>query len=144
MRLAPMLLLALLACEGPMGPEGPSGPQGPQGPQGIQGIPGLPGPMGPPGPQGVPGPGTRVNLTATVLSDGSAAANIPAAAGTDPRRPPTMACYMTDNPNSGIWLAVAGSDSGGTFCGLGLGTSSWIALMIDAPPGWTAAFVVVY
>lgn len=96
------------------------------------------------GPQGPAGPGNRITLTAVVGSDGVARAPLPAAVGTDPTRPPAVACYVTDNPSSGVWLAVAQSTSTLPFCGLGLTSSGWVALVLQATPGWTAAFAVVY
>ncbi len=63
--LSSVLLLVLIACQGPPGepglpglPGNPGNPgaQGAQGPQGDPGIPGLPGHPGNPGPAGPPGP----------------------------------------------------------------------------------------
>ena len=50
-----LLLVVLLACEGPEGPEGPQGPVGPAGESGTTGAAGPAGVQGPPGPQGEPG-----------------------------------------------------------------------------------------
>lgn len=49
------LLVALIACEGPVGPMGPAGPQGIQGVTGQDGSDGATGPQGPPGPAGQDG-----------------------------------------------------------------------------------------
>lgn len=66
-----ILLLLLVACEGPVGPEGPRGPVGPEGeqgpigpvgPQGEEGPQGEQGPQGPEGEQGPPGTADIVTL----------------------------------------------------------------------------------
>ena len=66
--LSSVLVLALIACQGPQGEPGQpglpgspgnagaSGPQGAQGEPGLSGLPGHPGNPGPAGPPGVPGP----------------------------------------------------------------------------------------
>ena len=63
--LSSVLVLALVACQGPPGDPGlpglpgnpgNAGAPGPQGPQGEPGLPGLPGHPGNPGPAGPPGP----------------------------------------------------------------------------------------
>ena len=56
MRLAILLAVLSVACEGPVGPTGPAGPQGPQGAQGPAGQDGATGPEGPQGPEGPTGP----------------------------------------------------------------------------------------
>ena len=134
-----LLLILLTACsEGPMGPAGPAGPQGPAGAQGPQGLP------GPAGPSGAPGAGTRIVITATVNSSGGAAVIFPAAVGNDINRPPAMSCYV-GSVTSNVWLAVAGTaGTTGTYCGLVFSGGVWGAAMSNAPPGWIAAFVVVY
>lgn len=105
----------------------------PQGPQG------LPGPAGPPGQ-------TRLNLTATVGANGTATVTLPAAAGSDPARPPAVACYISSNPATGVWVAVNDGywipDT--PWYGMGLAGGIWRVTVHDAPVGWTAAFVVVY
>lgn len=114
----------LLACGGKDGAVGPTGPQGPQGPA---------------------GPGTSTILTAVVGSTGSAGVTLPAGAGSNPARPPALSCYLTDNPTTGIWLKVADGDStAAAYCALALSGGVWTARMLQAPVGWTAAFVVVY
>src|SRR5262245_23993983 len=144
-----MLLLALAAAckgaDGATGPAGPAGPQGPQGPAGPQG------PVGPAGAQGLPGPagpagaaGTKFVGTAVVSTTGGASVLLPTAAGNNINQPPLMSCYMgstTDN----VWLSVAGTPSTvGAYCGLVFTNGRWGAAMLQAPPGWVAAFVVVY
>ena len=66
--LSSILVLTLIACQGPPGEPGlpglpgnpgnpgAPGPQGPPGEPGLPGLPGNPGNSGAPGPQGVPGP----------------------------------------------------------------------------------------
>jgi len=131
--LAFVLALAVAACEGPVGPEGP---QGPPGPQGVQGLP---------GPAGLSGPGTRANYVVRISSTGDAVQALPTAAGSDPARPPGLACYTSDAPN-GVWLNFSdGNTTASRNCGLVLGTSgTWNAVLIGGIPGWYAAFVVVY
>ena len=51
-----LMLLAVLACEGPVGPEGPTGPKGEPGPEGATGPRGDPGAQGSTGPKGELGP----------------------------------------------------------------------------------------
>jgi hypothetical protein len=150
-KIARLLLIVVAACqgpEGPMGPAGPAGPQGPtgqtgpQGPTGPQGLQGLPGPVGP---AGNPGPGTRLNLVATPNTSGFAAVALPAAAGTDPAKPPAMACYITHATIAGIWLAVNDGYSSTTeYCALVFANGVWNASMDNMLAGWTAAFVIVY
>jgi hypothetical protein len=121
----------LLACEGKQGPVGPAGPTGPQG------QPGLPGPAGANGT-------TRVVLTSVIKADGSASVALPTAAGTDVNRPPAMSCYI-GNSAFAVWLSVAGSPSeDDPYCGLVFDRGTFFAFMDGAPPGWIAAFVVIY
>lgn len=116
--------LVVCACAGKDGPTGPSGAQGPQGPS---------------------GPGTRYSTTAIVGTDGRAAAALPSGIGTNPQQPPIMGCYLSDNPNSGIWIAVNdGYTTTSAYCAATLSAGIWTARMSQAPAGWTAAFVVVY
>lgn len=107
----------------------------------LAGCEGPMGPAGPPGPEGEPGPGTRVVRSTTVNSEGTAAVNLPAAAGTL-QDPPALTCYLAET-SSGPFLVV-GTDLQGPICGLGQGQSNLVALIIDAPPGWVARFVAVY
>ena len=150
-----LTMLSVASCKGADGAIGPQGPLGPAGPQGIPGIPGTQGPTGPQGPpgvqglpgpagpQGAAGPGTRIVLTALVNASGSAAVALPAAAGTDINRPPAMSCYM-GSVTSSVWLSVAGSPSTTVaYCGLTF-TGTFTAVLNAAPPGWVAAFVIVY
>jgi hypothetical protein len=57
-----LIVVPLVACQGPQGPAGPAGPAGPQGekgergPLGPPGDPGAVGPRGPEGPEGPQGP----------------------------------------------------------------------------------------
>jgi len=145
--LAAMVLL-VTACEGAVGPMGPAGPQGStgaqgtQGPQGPQGPQGLPGPAGPQGPGG---PGTRLNYIVQVASDGRARLTLPAAVGTDPTRPPSLACYVTDPTGPVVWIVVSDAFSTTSpWCYVGMTGGVWQAVMTQAPVGWVAAFVVVY
>ena len=115
-----MIALATAACEGPTGPAGPSGTAGPPGPA---------------------GPGTRVVLSATVVSDRSARATLPAGAGTTASLP-AMSCYL-NQPGASAYLLI-GTDLAGPTCGIVASGSALQAVMIEAPPGWTAWFVIVY
>ncbi|HUT57404.1 MAG TPA: hypothetical protein VNA25_05975 [Phycisphaerae bacterium] len=128
--LAGLVVMAMVACSGPMGPEGPMGPQGPQG------VQGLPGPAG---------PGTRVVLTAMVNSAGDAAASLPVAAGTNIDSPPAMVCYV-GSLTSYVWIPVASTltASRAPSCGLVLSGGRWNAVMVYGPAGWVAAFVIIY
>lgn len=118
------LALVLSACTGP---EGPMGPQGLQGPQGAQGT-------------------TRLVLTALAPTGGVVTVALPAAAGTSPLQPPSVAGYMTIDPTSGVWDAVSDgfwiADT--PWCGLSFYSGVWNASMYNVPTGWTAAFVIVY
>jgi hypothetical protein len=146
-------VLLITACEGPEGPAGPTGPQGPQGAQGVQGPAGPQGPQGaqgPPGVQGLPGPagapgtGNILRITAAVGSNGSAQAILPLNVGTNINAPPVMSCYM-GSVTSSVWLAVAGSPNTSiAYCGLVYDGQGWVAVLNAAPPGWVAAFVVVW
>lgn len=143
---AAVLILAACGSEGPAGPAGPAGPQGPQGPAGPAG------PAGPQGIQGLPGPSgtsgtTKVVLTAIANSSGSATVTLPAAVGADFNKPPAVACYLTTDPTSGVWLTVSDGASLNTTsitCGVVLLNGTWFASVLHMAPGWHAAFVVVY
>lgn len=112
---------------------------------GKDGATGLTGPTGPQGPAGPAGPGTSTILTAIVGGSGTAAVTLPAAAGNNPSRPPAVTCYLTDAPTTGVWLAVNDGDStAAPYCALALSSGVWTARILQAPVGWTAAFVVVY
>ena len=159
MKLLRLLIPALIfaACKGEMGPAGPTGPAGPQGGQGPQGTAGSTGPTGPAGPagaQGLPGPagsngsGTKIVVTGTVDATGSAIVQLPAAVGSDPTKPPLMACYI-GSPVTGIWVSVSnGFSSTLPFCEVNFNNGSWLASMLNVVPyatvGSTAAFVIIY
>ena len=58
--------------------------------------------------------------------------------------PPAMTCYE-GNAAGTVWLEVALSPtSNAATCGLVLSNGVFHATMINAVPGWTAVFVVVY
>lgn len=155
--LIPLMLVGLIGCKGDMGPTGPAGsqgltgsqgPTGPEGPTGPAGPQGPTGPQGPPGAAGLPGPagaGTKVVFTATVQSNGDAAAVLPAAVGTDVSKPPAMACYI-GQPGGTVWLAISDGANTSTsrYCGLVFLSGVFNAVMVNAPAGWIAAFVIVY
>ncbi len=146
-RLLAGLALALVACAGKDGASGPTGPQGPPGTQGATGPQGPAGTNGLPGPAGTNGTSaTRLVLTAVAGASRAASAFAPPAAGTDPTKPPAMACYMTSDPSGGTWLSVAGSETTGPYCGLAFSTTrgAWTAVMLQIPVGWTAAFILAY
>jgi hypothetical protein len=72
-----LIVVPLVACQGPQGEQGPAGPQGVQGekgergPMGPPGDPGARGPVGPqgdPGPQGEPGPAGTGTTAEIVVS----------------------------------------------------------------------------
>jgi hypothetical protein len=140
------LVLALPACkgaEGPMGPAGPQGQQGAQGPTGPQGPQGLPGPAGASG--GTAHTFTAVAVASSVAPPGAANVTLPTAAGTDPTKPPPVACYEASNPSDGVWLAVGSTSSSFyPYCGLVFAGGHWSADILQMPVGWTAAFVVIY
>jgi hypothetical protein len=103
------------------------------------------GPMGPAGPAGPGGPGTKLLLTATVDGTGRANAVLPASAGTDPAKPPAMTCYVASSASAGAWVAVASAPSSTyPYCGLVFTGGTFTASMLQAPTGYTAAFVIVY
>src|SRR5262245_60959664 len=110
-RLLAVALLSL-ACRGPEGPAGPAGPVGPQGPAGPQGAQGLP---GPPGPAGT----TRLVLTGVADANGRVLFGLPTFVGSDPNRPPAMACYEHGPSSPTDWLTVTdGYSSATSVCGL--------------------------
>lgn len=120
-----------------LGCTGDTGPMGPQGEQGIQGVQGLPGPAG---------VGTRVVLTATVGSSGSASVALPFEAGTEANDPPALSCYH--GMGTGTWNSVndGWSLTTSAYCGLVFDEDEgrFYAAMLQSWPGWIAAFVVVY
>jgi hypothetical protein len=144
-RYACIIILACAACEGPMGPQGPQGlqgPAGPVGPQGPTGATGVPGPVGP------PGPGTRVIFAGAVASDGTALADLPAAAGTI-SAPPIFQCYLLYS-SGGVpfWLAI-GDPLGDTnaTCAVGLkpsGGGSLRIVLVGATSGQAYTIIAVY
>ena len=110
----------------------------------VVGCKGAEGPMGPAGPAGPSGPGTKLLLTAPVLSDGRASVALPAAAGSDRTKPPGLTCYVGD-PSAGSWVAIASTPSSTyPYCGLAFSADHFVANVFYAPAGLTAAFVVVY
>lgn len=108
---------------------------------GCEGAAGATGPTGPTGPAGTPGPGTRVVLSATVASNGTATVTLPAAAGTM-QNPPALTCYI--GPQGATSYLVVGTDLSGPTCGLVASGGSLAARVIGAVPGWAALFAVVY
>lgn len=139
MRFAPFvaLIVALAACKGADGATGPQGPAGPPGPPGPQGLPGPAGPAG--------AGANKVVYTAVVNSSGSATVQLPSAVSADINKPPVMACYVTSTTST-AWLAVSdgwGATSG-PYCGAVFSNGAYTAVMNQAPPGWIAAFVVMY
>ena len=132
-----VVTIALAACAGAEGPAGPGGPAGPQGPAGLQGLP---------GPAGTNGSGTFYRVSVPVGADSGAVVALPAAAGTsESGPPPLMSCYISDGFTPVVWLAVTdGFSTTSASCGLVFGGGVWNAVMIRAPVGWIAAFIVVY
>ena len=128
-----LVLAATIGCKGADGATGPAGPTGPQGPAGLP---------GPAGAQGI----TRLNFMVAVGASGGVSVPLPAAAGTDPTKPPALACYLWDGATPVVWLVIAGPHGGtNATCQLAFAAGVWNAQVVKAPtPGWTAAFVVVY
>ena len=88
-----------------------------------------------------------MNYFAVVPQSGGVVQELPAAAGTDYRTPPALACYiaqpLTAEPI--IWLKVSdGYGAASTFCGLSFANGRWNVVMVRAPFAWWAAIVVVY
>jgi len=148
--------IALASCKGadgtvgPQGPPGSTGSTGPAGPQGPAGVAGLPGPAGTPGAAGAagtagtPGPGTRLNYAVAVKADSTAVQTLPAAAGIDGTKPPALACYLSVTGLSS-WFAVSdGWSATSPYCALGFSNGTFRAVMFQATPGYTAAFVIIY
>jgi hypothetical protein len=125
--LTTLVLVVLTACAGAEGATGPAGPQGPQGQPGAA------------------GPGTRVSFSVTIAANRTATATLPTAIGTDPLKPPVLACYTTQTPADGVWLAVNDGYSGTSpYCAAVLTGGVWTARLVQGTVGWTALFVVVY
>ncbi|MBW3570491.1 MAG: hypothetical protein KY467_05250 [Gemmatimonadetes bacterium] len=80
-------------------------------------------------------------LNAVVASDGSAAAQLPAAAGSL-ANPPSLSCYLNE-PGQPVFFLI-GTDLEGPLCGLVQQGGATFAVMAGAPPGWNARFVAVY
>lgn len=142
--LALLLLTACKGADGVAGPPGPAGPTGPPGPAGATGVAGLPGPAGP---QGQPGAGIRLNYVGLIGANRGAVQLLPAAVGTDPTKPPALACYITDSLTAAtvVWLKVEdGYSTVSPFCGLVFADGRWTAVLTRAVAGYYAAFVVVY
>jgi hypothetical protein len=84
-------------------------------------------------------------VTGVAGASGGVAIPLPAAVGTNPSSPPALSCYTTDNPSSGVWVAVAdGWSATSTFCGLVFSGGVWNAVMVNMDVGWTAGFIVIY
>jgi hypothetical protein len=135
-RVAVLMLGMVLAtaCTGETGPTGPQGAAGPAGPQ------------GPVGPQGPPGTGTmRSTYFVTIAADGYAEQALPLAFGTNPAQPPLLNCFISDAPNEGIWQPISDGIGGEdpTVCALVFDEGRWYAVLINAPPTWTVAFMVI-
>ena len=142
-KLAAMCAVAgVLGCRGPEGPAGPPGSQGPAGPQGVQG---LPGPVGPSG-----STGTRIVLTAVSDASRNASVTLPSAVGSDPLKPPSVACYVNPDNTTTWWTVTDGGQYNGDpnlgpWCGLTMNAGVWTAAVHQMIVGAkTAAFVVVY
>jgi hypothetical protein len=139
-----------------MGPQGPQGPAGPAGPQGAAGTPGATGPQGP---QGLPGPAgspaTTNKLYAignSTLLAGSATEYyvklaLPAFVGTDPTKPPAMACYISAIGGS-EYFSVSYTPVANTtdpYCEVIFQSDGlWHVAMFQMGSGTTATFVVLY
>lgn len=130
----PFALFAALLLSACVGPEGATGPAGPQGPQGV---------TGPTGPQGKPG-STPHLFSAIVTANGTVIREL-----TLPDSyvvPPVMSCYLSTNiPH--VWVQVSdGYSETGPYCIVFYSPSdnTWNAMMLQAPPGATAIFVVVF
>jgi hypothetical protein len=55
-----------------------------------------------------------------------------------------MTCYE-EAPGGTVWLAVAdGYSATSAYCGLVFSSGSFVAVMNQAPVGWTAGFVIIY
>ena len=130
-----LVVIGLIACEGPAGPEGP------QGPRGAAGAPGAPGARGPQGPQGIPGTSPSAYFwrgftdsdgnTGGVLFDGARLAST------------IVNCWVSNDGQ--VWLAVTFDSNGNssTAC-LAQETAQGLVIgIVGAPPNWHALIVGV-
>jgi hypothetical protein len=88
-----------------------------------------------------------LNYIAFIGTNRAAVQALPAAAGTDPTKPPAIACYTTDSLSSDpvVWLRVDdGYTSTSMFCGLVFSDGVWSVVLSRGIPGYWAAFVVLY
>ncbi len=124
--LAVMTAFTLAACAGADGAAGPPGPEGP---------------AGPPGPSGA----TRSTYFVTIDAEGYAEQALPLAFGTNPAEPPLLLCYIAETRTGGVWLPVSDGFSAdtGSLCALVFDEGRWFAILVDAPPTWTVAFMVI-
>ena len=141
-----VVAFALGACKGAEGPAGLAGPAGPQGPAGVAGPQGPAGPTGPTGPTGPAGPGTRIQFTGQFAPDGTAFADLPAAAGSISNLP-NYECYLyVGDGTTNFWVRAGDPNfSPGSTCAAGSpnGTTLRIA-MAGGTGGASYAIVVVY
>ncbi len=119
-----LVAAVVLGCKGADGATGPQGAQGPQGPQGPAGVEHV--------------------FTGIIGSAGTVTVSFPTAAGTDPTSPPATTCFVAQTPSSGVWLSVNQTTTSNGTCGLVFSAGHWSGSLLQVPPGWTAAFVVVY
>ncbi len=122
----------LLGCTLAMGCSGAEGPAGPVGPEG---------PAGPPGPSGA----TRTTYFVTIDSSGYAEQALPFAFGTNPANPPLLACFIAEVRTEGLWQPVGDgfTTEGRGVCALVFDEGRWFAVIVNSPPGWTVAFMVI-
>ena len=115
------LLIALVACEGPVGPEGAQGP------------PGDVGPIGPEGPLGA----VRLTATDTIGADGTAVADFPVGVGSLTNLP-SLTCYQSET--GAVWLLVRDA-----LCRLEETPEGNLAVvLVGGTPGWLYYFVAVF
>ena len=130
-------LLVLGACAGSEGPAGPTGPQGPAGATGPQG------PVGP----AIPNGASELSFVGSIASNGTAFADLPAAAGTL-INPPTFACYLAFLSNGvSVWEQVGVSGlAANAVCVLGLtpGATTLRVAVGGGVAGQAATIIVVY
>jgi len=132
---------------GPQGPQGPAGPAtpGPQGPAGPAGPTGPQGPQGPAGPQGPPGEAPVRMTYVTEIWSNRADQVLPAEIGSDPVRPPVLACFVTTSMERPEWNYVQPGGLGtntSPLCAARYSGGRW-RLFIQGPasPSWVM-FVV--
>ena len=127
-RLTALLLSCTLvmACSGAEGPAGPPGPEGPAGPAGPSGA-------------------TRSTFFVTIDSTGYAEQGLPLAFGTNPANPPLLACFIAEVRTEGLWQPVSDGfeATGRGVCALVFDEGRWFAVIVNSPPGWTVAFMVI-